>query len=77
MVNVNFLNGSRFSKDSNKVFRMKRETFQDIEFNSEKFIKELKRYVLEHKNNQVPRLKELKRYYLADNNIKYREKTGE
>lgn len=77
MANVNFLSGSRFNKDSNKVFRMKRETFQNIEFNSEKFIKELKRYVLDHKNNQVPRLKELKRYYLADNNIKYRDKTGE
>ena len=51
---------------------MMTEDFEAIEYGSDNWIEQLKRYVNRHKAEQQPRLKELKRYYKGDNNIKYR-----
>lgn len=69
---VKFLNGTRFDSRSNEHFMMMTEDFEAIEYGSDNWIEQLKRYVNRHKAEQQPRLKELKRYYKGDNNIKYR-----
>ena len=69
---VKFLNGTRFDSKSNEHFMMMTEDFEAIEYGSDNWIEQLKRYVNRHKAEQQPRLKELKRYYKGDNNIKYR-----
>ena len=69
---VTFLRNHRYHKNANAVFRMAQEDFESLEFDSETWITQLKRFVNRHLAEQVPRLKELKRNYLADNNIKYR-----
>ncbi|MFU2203598.1 phage portal protein [Streptococcus pluranimalium] len=68
---VNFLKGTRFNPQSNDQIIMRFEDFESVEFESTRWIEQLKRYVSRHKT-QLERLKELKRYYLGDNNIKYR-----
>lgn len=77
MGEVKFLSGTRFHPKANKVFRMTRQQFDSLDFESEEFMKVLRRYILDHKNEQVPRLQELKRYYLSDNNIKYRKRNND
>lgn len=72
ITSTKFLSGTRFRSDANNHFIMSQEDFEMVEFGSQKWIEQLKRYVSRHKSEQVGRLKELKRYYLADNNIKYR-----
>lgn len=57
---------------------MSQEDFDGIEFESEKWVYKLEKFINRHRTEQLPRLQELKRYYLADNNIKYRpDKTDE
>ena len=74
---VNFLSKTRFNPRSNDQIIMLTEDYESIDFASQKWIEQLKRYINTHKL-QVARLKELKRYYLGDNNIKYRpDKTDE
>ncbi|EPH98173.1 phage portal protein, SPP1 family [Enterococcus faecalis 13-SD-W-01] len=76
--NVKFLSGRRFNPKANDVFKMASEDFEQIDFASQAWIKQLERYIRRHQTEQVPRLEELKRYYLSDNNIKYRpSKTDE
>ena len=69
---VTFLRDHRYHKNANAVFRMSQEDFDDVEFESEKWIDKLEKFINRHRTEQLPRLQELKRYYLADNNIKYR-----
>lgn len=71
-MNVNFLSQTRFEGPVNQQIMMQLEDFELIDYGSEKWIEQLKRYVSQHQK-QLSRLKELKRYYLGDNNIKYRE----
>ena len=74
---VKFLSKTRFNPRSNDQIIMLTEDYEAIDFASQKWIEQLKRYINTHKL-QVARLKELKRYYLGDNNIKYRpDKTDE
>ena len=74
---VKFLSKTRFNPHSNDQIIMLTEDYEAIDFASQKWIEQLKRYISTHKL-QVARLKELKRYYLGDNNIKYRpDKTDE
>lgn len=74
---VKFLSKTRFNPRSNDQIIMLTEDYEAIDFASQKWIEQLKRYISTHKL-QVARLKELKRYYLGDNNIKYRpDKTDE
>lgn len=65
-----FLSGQRFNTKANEHFRMDKEDFEEIDFESEVWIKHLQRFINRHKTEQLPRLQELKRYYLANNNIK-------
>lgn len=75
---ITFLRNHRYHKNANAVFRMAEEDFESIDFESEKWIHRLEKYINRHRSEQLPRLQELKRYYLADNNIKYRpSKTDE
>lgn len=75
---ITFLKEHRYHQNANAVFRMAEEDFDGIDFNSEKWIHRLEKFVNRHRSEQLPRLKELKRYYLSDNNIKYRpNKTDE
>lgn len=75
---IKFLGGQRFHQRANDVFRMAKEDFDTIDFESKSWIEQLERFISRHKSEQVPRLQELKRYSLADNNIKYRQsKTDE
>ena len=69
---ITFLSKHRYHKNANAIFRMSREDFDGIDFESEQWIYRLKKFIDRHRVEQLPRLKELKRYYLADNNIKYR-----
>lgn len=69
---IKFLQGSRFDSRSNHQFIMLQSEFEQIDYESKKWIEQLQRYVARHKQEQVKRLEELKRYYLGDNNIKYR-----
>ncbi|KXT79579.1 Phage portal [Streptococcus oralis] len=71
-MSVEFLKGVRFGDKSNEQFVMLQEDFDAIEYGSDNWIEQLKRYVNRHKSEQLPRLKELARYYKGDNNIKYR-----
>ena len=74
---VKFLSKTRFNPHSNDQIIMLTEDYESIDFGSQKWIEQLKRYISTHKL-QIERLKELKRYYLGDNNIKYRpDKTDE
>ena len=74
---VKFLSKTRFNPHSNDQIIMLTEDYEAIDFASQKWIEQLKRYINTHKL-QIERLKELKRYYLGDNNIKYRpDKTDE
>lgn len=74
---MNFLKGRRFDENANRQFVMIIEDFEAIEFDSQKWIERLKKFVGTHRAEQLDRLKELKRYYLADNNIKYREEKSD
>ncbi|HHR8875805.1 TPA: phage portal protein, partial [Streptococcus agalactiae] len=67
-----FLSGTRFNENANRQFIMLQEDFDAIEYNSQKWIDQLKKYISSFETEQLDRLKELKRYYLGDNNIKYR-----
>lgn len=69
---VKFLKGSRFNSKAREQFVMMAEDYELIDYGSEKWIQQLKRFLSRHKTEQLERLKELKRYYEADNNIKYR-----
>lgn len=69
---VTFLRDHRYHKNANAVFRMSQEDFEASDFESEKWILKLEKFINRHRTEQLPRLQELKRYYLADNNIKYR-----
>ena len=69
---ITFLRDHRYHKNANSVFRMSQEDFDGIEFESEKWVYKLEKFINRHRTEQLPRLQELKRYYLADNNIKYR-----
>ncbi|MBC1290622.1 phage portal protein [Listeria booriae] len=71
MAEINLLGGQRFDKEANQVFKMPFAK-DDIDFESEEFVKHLEYFVSEHKKKQLPRLEQLKRYYLGDNNINYR-----
>lgn len=74
---VKFLSKTRFNPHSNDQIIMLTEDYEAIDFASQKWVEQLKRYINTHKL-QIERLKELKRYYLGDNNIKYRpDKTDE
>ncbi|QYU58202.1 phage portal protein [Weissella confusa] len=69
---ISFLKSNRFNPNSNDRFYMSVEDFEGLTFESPQFIGRLRRYITNHRTNQLGRLKELKRYYLADNNIHYK-----
>lgn len=69
---ITFLRNHRYHKNSNAVFRMAQEDFDAVDFEHQKWIYRLEKFINRHRAEQLPRLQELKRYYLADNNIKYR-----
>ena len=53
---VTFLRNHRYHKNANAVFRMAQEDFESLEFDSETWITQLKRFVNRHLAEQVPRL---------------------